>query len=204
MSFQDPSTRRRRLWPWVLFGVVCAPLVLLGAAVVNCLTLDRDAAALRREVMRATGADWSTNVQFSVGRASLSALRGCLSVISSERVDDARQVLAAVRSASVGVYQLRAEAGAWPAATVLGRADGAMRARGWERAIGVIDRDQLVLVYVPADADDLDELCLAVVNGRELVVVGAELREEHLIAVIERRAGEELRLVERLRRAKIE
>lgn len=189
----------RRLWPWVLLGVICAPFVLLGAAAVSYLSLDRDAATLRREVMRATDADWDTRVQFSVGRATFGTARGCLAIVQNDKVDEARHALAAVRSASVGVYELRGRQRDWSRGDLAHRTDEAMRDRGWARAVGVIDGNQAVLVYVPNGEEAVDEVCLAVLDGRQLVVVSAELRPEELMALIERHAGDKFRLKDKLR-----
>lgn len=194
-----PVRQPRRLWPWILLGVVCAPFVLLGAAAVSYLTLNRDAAALRREVMRATDAEWNTRVQFSVGRASFATARGCLSVVQNDKVDEARQALASVKSASVGVYELRGRDRDWSRGDLANRTDAAMRDRGWTRAVGVLDCRHAVLVYVPENTDEVDEICLAVLDGRQLVVVSAELRPEQLVELVERHAGEKLRIREKLR-----
>lgn len=194
-----PPRPKRRLWPWILLGVVCAPFVLLGAAAVSYLTLDRDAAVLRREVMRASGADWNTRVQFSAGRASFATARGCLSIVQNDKVDEARHALAAVKGASVGVYELRGRDRDWSRADLAHRTDVAMRSRGWTRAVGVLDGRQAVLVYVPEDADAVDEVCLAVLDGRQLVVVSAELRPDQLVTLIERHAGGKFRIREKLR-----
>lgn len=200
MNSPIPAPRpKRRLWPWILVGVICAPFVLLGAAAVSYLTLDRDAAVLRREVMRATNAEWNMRVQFSVGRASFATARGCLSVVQNDKVDEARFALASVKSASVGVYELRGRDRDWSRADLANRTDEAMLGRGWTRAVGVLDGRHAVLVYVPANTDEVGEVCLAVLDGRQLVVVSAELRPEELVKLVERHAGEKLRIREKLR-----
>lgn len=200
-SLSNPPSPQRAVWPWVLLALIVAPFVLLGAAVANYLTLDRDAAMLRRQVMRATGADWDTKVQVSLGSMSFSAVRTGLSFVQNKDVDEAKLALRAVRSASVGVYQRQGRDSGWSRAELLNDTDRAMKSRGWTRVVGVVNGDDTVMVYVPEDSDELDEVCVAVVNGRELVVVSAEVRPEELVALVERHAGNKLQLRDRVRMA---
>src|SRR5438046_994281 len=101
------SKSRRRLGWWIAlgFGLLLIPPVVLGVGVLSMLRLDRDAAALKREVMAASDAGWHTKVQLSVGWVTLGALRTGLCFIQHEHVDEARLALRSVRRASVGVYE---------------------------------------------------------------------------------------------------
>ena len=58
---------RRRRWPWIVLGLLLMPVAGLALAAYSFLTLDRHASLLRREVMAATGGEWGTQVQVSVG-----------------------------------------------------------------------------------------------------------------------------------------
>ena len=186
--------RRRRVWPWVL-GLGLAPFVVLGLAAVSYLTLDRDAAVLRRHVMRATDADWSTKVQFSVGRLTLGALRGGLGWIDHKDAAEARLALDTVRCASVGVYELESGVRHWSNEKLMLETDRAMQQRGWSRLVGVSGHKETVLIYA---ADELKEhapieLCLAVVEGRKLVVVSASVNAEALGQLVARHAPNDLK-----------
>ena len=55
-------------------GLCLAPWLVLAAVVASYLTLDSDVAVLRKQVMAATDAGWSTRVQMSVGRTTLGAI----------------------------------------------------------------------------------------------------------------------------------
>ena len=173
------SPRRRRWWPWVL-GLCLAPFVILGVAALNFLSLDRDAAALRRHVMTATDSSWNTKVQVSVGGIALGAVRGGLAVVKSANVEQARLGLRAVSRASVGVYQRDAAAARVAPGQLMADTDQRMRQRGWTRVIGVVRKGETVLVYAPAGAaaDDEVDVCLAVIKERELVIVSARLKGE--------------------------
>lgn len=193
-SVPAPAPRRRRLWPWIL-GLALAPFVVLGIAAASVLTLDRDAAALRRHVMAASGTEWSTKVQVSVGGLILGGLRTGLWFAPGDEVADARLALGALRHASVGVYERVGGALALSRQELLVSTDRAMQRRGWTRLVGVAEPKETVLIYVSddADADGPLELCLAVVADKELVVVSTAVAPEALQTLIERHAGEDLR-----------
>jgi hypothetical protein len=167
--------RRRRVWPWVL-GLGLAPFVVLGLAAVSYLTLDRDAAVLRRHVMRATDADWSTKVQFSVGRLTLGCIRTGLGWIEHKDAANVRLALDAVQHASVGVYELGSDAGRWSNEKLSGR-------------------KETVLIYTADALRDHKpiDLCLAVVEGRKLVIVSASVNAEALGQLVEHHAPGDLK-----------
>jgi hypothetical protein len=189
------APRRRRLWPWIA-GICLAPFLLLGIVAASVLTLDRDAVTLRQHVMTATDAGWNTKIQLSIGRLTLGAVRQCLWFVHDENVADARLALKAVKHASVGVYERdsRGPAG-WSREELFLDTDKAMRKRGWSRLVGVVDHGDTVLVYAPEklDLDDSVDLCVAVVNDRELVVVSTAVDARVLGRLIEKRAGADIR-----------
>lgn len=166
---------QRRIARWVLAGLLLliTPIVVIGVGVASMFRLSREATVLRREVVAATHSDWNTKVQVTAGWCTLTTARTILRFVEKEHADDARLALAAVRNASVGVYQRVGQDGEWSREQLLSSLDRKMQARGWSRLVGVLDRDETVLVYA---SDDLDaggrlDLCLAVVDGDELVVV---------------------------------
>lgn len=197
MNAQDPapsaapkSTRRR--WIWItIAAVVCAPFVALAVAAYSFATLDRDAAVLRRQVMAATDARWTTKIQLSAGRATLAALRGCLTFVHHKDIEEARLALRAVRCASVGVYEMEDDNADWSREKLLNETDRRMEERGWMRIVGVSQDGDTVLVYAPADAGEPEEFCLAVVDGRQLVIVSAAVNAGALEQLVERHAGGE-------------
>jgi len=173
------STPRRRYGRWIALGLVVlvTPLVVVGIGILSMLTLDRDATVLRREVMAASDATWHTKVQLSVGWITLSAVRTGMGFVRHEHMDEARLALQAVRSASVGVYERKANRGELSLEQLFNKTDQTMRKRGWTRLVGVAEDNKTVLVYA---ADDMDrgnrvDLCVAVMDGRELVVVSTQV-----------------------------
>lgn len=181
------------MWPWVL-GFCLAPIVVLGAIVYSVFTLDRDAAVLRQKVVAATRADWKTKVQLSAGQLAIGLVRTGFSLVDSKEIADAKLALRAVTSASVGVYERKSKAvGAWSRQQLLVDTDEAMRRRGWVRLIGVVEQKDTVLIYGPADyeATDSIDICLSVVNERDLVVVSATIRPAELAELVEKHAGDQ-------------
>lgn len=195
---QTSAAPRRRIWPWVL-GICLAPFVIMAVAVASYVTLDSDAAALRRHVMEATNADWHTKVQCSVGRITLGAVRGGLLFVNKPEVADARLALAAVKHASVGVYERRQQNGEWSREQLFVDTDLAMKKRGWTRLVGVSDRAEAeaVLIYTPDDLDAGDpiDICIAVVNNRELVVVSTTVDPDTLAELVERHTPEQIKKI---------
>ena len=177
---------RHRLWPWIL-GLILAPFVALSLLIVDVIHLSRDAAALRRQVMAVTGDGWHTKVQFSVGPVLLGAVRGGASLIP-DMPPEAREVLHAVRSASVGVYKRSGPLKEQRRDQLFAAADQMMARRGWTRIVGVADTKDTVLIYLPTGDGDSQpsRVCLAVCNDRELVVVAAGFEAAALADLVSR------------------
>jgi hypothetical protein len=189
-SVAQTPARRRRIWPWVL-GFCLAPFVGVGIAAVSYLTLDHDARVLRREVMAASDARWHTKVQVSLGGITLGAVRTALAFVHHKDIADARLALRSVRDASVGVYDLTSAETDWSRDRLFVRTDEVMQDRGWTRLVGVADGRQTVLVYVSdkSGESDLIDVCLAVVDGRQLVVVSTTVDAVGLADLVAKHAG---------------
>ncbi|HEY8993443.1 MAG TPA: hypothetical protein VIM71_02060 [Lacunisphaera sp.] len=187
---------RRHYGRWVLFGllVMATPVVILAIGVASMLTLNRDAAVLRREIMAATDAGWHTKVQMSVGGIVLGAVRTGLQFVQAEHMDEARLALAAVRRASVGVYESNVRNTNIGFGALLGRADKIMNRRGWTRLVGVAEEDKTVLVYSSdeANADGRLDLCVAVVDRNQLVVVSTTVNADALLKLVELHAPKDV------------
>lgn len=193
---QTPAPRRH-VWRWVLLGAgIClTPLLLLGLAAVSYLTLDRDVRVLRQHIMAATDANWSTKVQMSVGRLTLGVIGQGLRFVHQPNIADARLALRAVRHASVGVYERTADGTDWSREQLFTKTDRAMKARGWTRLVGVVDKHDTVLVYVQNDLDENEpiEICIAVVSGKEMVVASTTVDATALGELVARHAGDDIK-----------
>lgn len=177
-----------------MVGLCLAPILILGIAALNYLTLDRHAAALRSHVMTSTNSGWKTKVQVSVGGLTLGAARTVLAVINPANAERARLGLQAVSRASVGVYQLEVASRRVAPEQLMADTDQGMRQRGWIRVVGVFDRRETVLVYALTGmkSEDTIDVCLAVLKERELVVASARLEAEALAELVRRNLPGEL------------
>ena len=192
----SPVTPRRSYGKWIALGlaILMTPVLILGVAAWSMMTLDRDGALLRREVMNATGSDWHTKVQMDLGWATLGTVRTVLHFVHHEHIDDARLALSAVRSASVGVYERKDGDQVTSVEKLFGHTDQLMRERGWTRLVGVADGRQNVLVYTSdhGGGDSVD-LCVAVVDGKELVVVSTCVNAEALMELVQKHTPGDLK-----------
>jgi hypothetical protein len=190
MNPSAPSSRPRRIWPWVLL-VLLSPFVVVGAVAVSILTLDGDARVLRREVMAASDTHWHTKIQCSVGGVVLGVARTVLDFVPHKNATDARAALAAIRHASVGVYELAGPEPEWSASQLFGHVDDVMAGRGWTRLVGVEDNRDRVLVYAEEQGGGSNRLnlCLAVMEDRELVVVSTSVDSDQLAKAVQQISG---------------
>lgn len=183
----------RRLARWLLLGLLLliTPVVMVGIGVASLFRLNRDAAMLKREVMAATEAGWNTKVQVSAGWCTLTAARTILRFVDDKNVEDARLALSAVRHASVGVYE-QSGGGTWSRGRLIARTDERMQGRGWNRLAGITGENESVLIYTKDEAGDGDrlELCVAVVDGRDLVVVSTRVDAGTLLKLAEKHMPE--------------
>jgi len=184
-----PPVPRRQIWPWIV-GLLLAPFVVVGVMVASLLRLNADAARLRDQVMAAAGGGWHTRVQLNLNPVIVGVVRGGLSCVH-DLPDEARRALRVVRSASVGVFEQDGGAaaarpgGLWPAT------DETMARHGWTRAVGVIDGRDTVLIYVPNGSTRAtpSRVCLAVSDGRHLVVVAAAIQADALVDLVSHELG---------------
>lgn len=162
-------------------------LLMAVVAVVNVITLSRDAATLRRAVVRAGDLSLSTKVQLSTGPLLLGLTRGVTGLIDAVP-PEAHQALASVRKASVGVYDLEHDATASDRSRILEEADAGLRGRGWTRLVAVRNSESTVVVYTPDASNPGSSLrvCLAVCNQQQLVIASATVRPEALMDLVER------------------
>ncbi len=175
----SPRSSLRRVFCFVLVagGLCLVPFVVLAGVVLSYLGLNGDAAALRQQVFAATPSGWHTKVQLNVGEATLGAAGFGMSFVQHDNIDRARDALAAVKRASVGIYERKSELTKWSRGEFFAQTDQAMRERGWLRLVGVADEKSTVLVYGPQENEPGEsmDICVAVVADKHLIVVSAKL-----------------------------
>lgn len=199
MNTPSETPRRsslRTVWRFVLFGtVLClSPFLILAVVALSYLGLRSDAAILRREVFAATPAGWSTKVQFNLGESTLGAVGLGLGFVHDEHMTTARHALAGIKRASVGVYERRVPLADWSRARLFSQADQMMEKHGWKRLAGINDHASTVLIYGPSKNNDGQsvEVCLAVINEKNLVIASAKLDSDAITELIRAEGFERL------------
>lgn len=172
-TIQATPKPRRRWWRWVL-GILGLCLFMAAVAIVDLLTLNHDAAAMRRAVFAATAAGTTTQVQLSVGPVLLGTVRAGLGFIH-DVPPEALLALKGMKAASVGVYALDRPVSADERSRVLTAVDPVMTERGWQRLVLASEGKDTVMIYTKPTDDEHDpmRMCLAVCEAREIVIVSA-------------------------------
>jgi hypothetical protein len=178
-----PATRRPacRLWLWGLLATPVLVLLLLGAGVASFFHLGYDARVLRNALIESSGVEWRQQIALNVDFFTLGAVRAGLSCLKLD--PGARAALHSVRAATVGIYRPTSGTPQPDRAAMLSTADSAMKARGWGRVAGVMNRHDLVAVYVPEN--DISarcvRCCVMVFSEKEMVLASARGNLEPLL-----------------------
>lgn len=177
----EPTPPRRSLLR--SFLIVTAFLAIASVvAVANLLTLSREAAILRDELVDGFEASPSTQIQVSAGPLLLTVVRIGLGFIP-DLPEEARLALRAVRKASVGVYQFSGDAHEGRRKMIVS-ADTRMRRQGWDRVVTVTHDDTLVLAYAPGEGSGWfggrQKVCVAIFADERLVVVAGTVAVDPL------------------------
>ena len=185
-----PPFRWRRFLIGAIIVLGVSPFVLVGAlalVVYSSLHVGSDVAALRRCAMPASADGWHKQVEINVGWLPVFLAKTGLQFA---RLDpEARIALRAAKSGEVAVYQRPAHDRQSDHSRILADADQTMQRRGWERAVGVVDRDDLVAGYVPAGLSSVRNVkaCVLVLDRENLVVVSATADLRPLMELIRER-----------------
>jgi len=131
--------------------------------------------------MKVSGTEWRQHIGLNVGSATFGVVRTGL--LFARLDPEARAVVQAVRGVEVGIYELKPGAKVPDSVAMLAAADKVLNARGWERVVGVLEREDLVGVYVPGDAGSASKVkcCVLVFDGRQMVLVSAKADVEPLL-----------------------
>lgn len=186
----NSSISRASATPAPIFGV--ATLALIGLAMVLLLgvigvtgyfRLSSDAAALRQSLMSGMSGAWQKKFAIHIGPLTTGLVRMCSHWLTL--APEPKAALDAIHGAEVGVYKLQQESVVLDAGAILARTDKAMSARGWQRAVGVSKKHELVAVYLPRRGFSSEHLkcCLLVCQGRDLVVASAQGDLEPLLQI---------------------
>lgn len=173
----------------IVFAAGVVSVGLLVAGVAGHLGLNGDAGTLRNSLMESSAVEWDRKIEVNAGAFALNLARAAIAFVEVD--PEVRNALRAVRGAEVGVYELRRRGKRHlDRAAMLQAADKAMAARGWDRLVGVVDGDQLVTVYLPAQIRSPRDVkvCIGVLDDEQLVVAAARSNVEPLVELAVRHA----------------
>ena len=151
-----------------------AAILLAGS---GCFRVSSDTRALRDAALESTDAD--EKIEIGVGFFTLGAAR--MGTRFLDLPPEARTILASVKSAECSVYDVQSTKG--NPVKVLARADKSMDERGYDRVVGIVNRDELIAVYVPRSTafNNSAGVSILVLNKEQLICVKARGDVEALI-----------------------
>lgn len=164
--------------------VIATLLALLPLVLTGCFRVGADARALRDSLMKSGKGEWDEQIEIGVGAITLG-----LAKVTAHFADphlnippEARTILSSVHGAEVGVYKLQSSPKDLNRAAMLAAADRVMAKRDWDRLVTVLDRGQLVIVYVPENTKSKRNIkvCVVVVDAHQMVIASARSDVEPL------------------------
>jgi hypothetical protein len=166
--------------------VILAMLLSIGfgvVAVTGYFRLGSDTAALRSSVSESISEQLHKKIAVHVGALTINALRIGLRWVHLP--PEPRAALNALQGAEVGVYNLQQHATSFNFSKIVARADKAMTRRGWDRAVGMVNKHDLVVIYVPHKPTPRAKMkcCLMVLHEKILVVGSAHGNVEPLMEI---------------------
>ena len=174
-------------WPAVLLLAA-----LLAVGLPGCAKSNGDAQALARSLRQAAATPVTQDIGVSVGLFPLSLARCGLAFVKLD--PDARAALSAVHAVELGICEFQPGRTRLRYDGLLSAADKTMSERGWDRVVTVLSEHEFVAVFVrPKTGAVRDlELCLAVVDGTQMVVASARGNPEPLLEIALRHAHRQL------------
>ena len=183
--------RHRFRWMHWLLIAVTALAVVAVVELASLFSLVKEAAKLREVVVDTTSIPLQTKVQFSVGPAMLGIGRVAVSFID-EAPREAKQALAAMRRASVGVYEFDLAPTEAQQVALWEATEQRVNRDGWQRIVSVTEGSQSVMIFMPQDSrsGELLEVCVVVCEGRQLIIVSAVADPAPLMALAQEQMGD--------------
>lgn len=174
----------RHRWLWLVLVVLLVPLLAVGGLVLGVASYFRqssDMRGLRKALAQASDVEWRQHIGLNVGSVTLGLARAGLSFAPLE--PEARTAIRTVRGVEVGIYELATGSKSPDRVAMLAAADRAMNSRGWERVVGVLEKKEMVGVYLPTQLGSVHRVkaCVVVFDGRQMVVVSARADLEPLL-----------------------
>jgi hypothetical protein len=188
METPSPKTSLRKWLLRIFLGsfvlALAAPIALAFAV----LHVSGDTRMLRNTVIHGDGATWQKQVEVNVGFLPLWVARCVLPFTPAPL--EAQHAFSAVRSVEVSLHELRASAP--DRARIIREADEKMRKRGWDRVVGVVDRDTAVAVYAQPESGRGGnvKISVLVLDGKQMVAVTGRAKLEPIMELAMSKANE--------------
>lgn len=183
-SWQAKASSSSRAESGKVLLVILALTSLLVWSVGDCFWMDGDGQALRKAMVTSSGATFHRQFQAAVGPVLLGATRFGLSFVA-DLPPEARRVIGAVKSARVSVSRVEGTVGRTDFSKMLQATDRVMNRRGWERIVGVLDGDALVVIYVDPSPGwgGTVKIRLGVLESEQLVIVSTKAKLKPVVEV---------------------
>ena len=161
--------RKRYLFLASFLGVLLA----CGFGIVSVFRLSSDTRALRDVAVQSIGVQCDRKVALHVGGLATGLARAVSRFF--DLAPEVRAGVQALRGAEVAVYEVRRVVPASERVQILAGADREMHRRGWMRIVGVMEKKQLVAIYVPAESLTPHQMkcSVLVLEDENLVIVSA-------------------------------
>jgi len=158
----------------VLLGTLLIVGVVAGAAVIRAFAPPTDKSELRRELL--TGLDVSPVSSVEITIPTWAATLGRVGASLANIDPHAKAAIQTVAGGQVGVYELGEHPSRHAVTSMLETADTRLVAEGWTRLVTLLDKDELVVVFVldsSLSPDDTIKVFAIIMDDRELVMVSA-------------------------------
>lgn len=161
------------------FRKLALAVVLLAAPLANGCMWAPELTEVKRDIERQLpDVGFRKNVTLSFGPLTMALARAITSLVPD--AGEARDYLRDVSRVQVAIYELDHPAGETALETP--RRLQELLDEGWEMAVRVRDRDEVVWLLYRIDDDSVREMFVVVMGDRELVLVKVKGRLERLLA----------------------
>src|SRR5688572_5558648 len=152
-----------------IFSAMMAAGLLI--ATTGCFRVSSDTQALRDVALKLQTAEAEEKIELGVGFFTVGLAK--LGARFVELPPEVRGILGSVDGVECSVYELRGPASNF--AEVLSQADERMDERGLDRVVGLLEREQLIAVYVPRKMKSHRDMSISVMvlTKSELICASA-------------------------------
>jgi hypothetical protein len=177
-----------------IFSAIMAAGLLI--ATTGCFRVSSDTQALRDVALKLQTAEAEEKIEIGVGFFTVGLAK--LGARFVELPPEVRGILGSVDGVECSVYELRG--GESNFAEVLSKADESMEKRGLDRVVGVLEREQLIAVYVPRKMKSHRDMSITVMvlTRRELICASARGDLDSVMQLAITKAQEQFPKAERL------